>query len=166
MAIVNLPSARKAKTLAEVIDVVEKMRKELEFALSTLDTDNMNSSYVSVVESGANGNGSYRKFSDGTMECWRSWQGPANTLTWQTYPVSGSTYYYSAGSWIFPQPFIEGKEISVFASGDIPSPGPETHTAFAPAYYGCSVECGILDVDVRTHTSNVYRSWLARGYWK
>lgn len=42
MALVNLPSVQKAKTLPEVINIVEKLRKELEFALTQLDGDNMN----------------------------------------------------------------------------------------------------------------------------
>lgn len=43
MAIVNLPSAAGAKTVEEVIDVVENMRKTVEFLLTNVDSDNITS---------------------------------------------------------------------------------------------------------------------------
>ena len=43
MAIVNLPSASGAKTIEEVIDVVENMRKTVEFLLTNVDSDNITS---------------------------------------------------------------------------------------------------------------------------
>jgi hypothetical protein len=166
MAIVNLPSARKAKTLAEVIDVVEKMRKELEFALSTLDSDNMNNSYVSVIESGYNTNGFYRKFSDGMMECWTGQSIILSTLPWYTTNVGGGTYYYTYGNWNFPIPFKEGEIVNLFASGDIAGAAPENHTAYHLSHAYCQVENGIFGLDVRTSGNSLNRSMLARGRWK
>jgi endonuclease/exonuclease/phosphatase family metal-dependent hydrolase len=41
MALVNLPSVKNAKSLEEVIDAVEKMRKEMEFLFDNVENDNI-----------------------------------------------------------------------------------------------------------------------------
>jgi hypothetical protein len=166
MPIVNLPSVSRVKTLKELIDQVENMRKELEFVLSTLDIDNLNSKYVSVVESGANANGYYRKFSDGTMECWQSGSDVVSNLAWSTADVGGGTYYYVYANWSFPAPFKDGEMVNLFASGDIGGAAPETHTAFHVSNTYCQYEHGIFGLDVRTSGNSLTYSLLARGKWQ
>lgn len=166
MAQLNLPSAKNAKTVKEVIDIVEKMRKELEFALTALDIDNMNSSYVAVVESGSNSNGFYRKFSDGMMECWHSSVDLNSDHTWNQSAVGGSTYFYIFTSWAYPQPFLPGQHINLMASGDIGGAAPETHTAFHVDHTHCQVESGMFGADPKSFGGNVSRTWFARGRWK
>lgn len=167
MALINLPSTKDLKTLPEVINVVEKMRKELEFALSQIDIDNMNSQYVAVVGSGSNANGYWRKFSDGTMDCYFTNARNSDTLTWSTATIAGATYYYTGVDyWTFPTPFLTGSTVNVMASGDIGSAAPETHTAWHIDNTKCRVESGIFGKDPRSPVLPMRMSYFARGFWK
>lgn len=166
MPLIQLPSFNKSKDLKETINLLEKMRKELEYILSTLDIDNLNNNYVSVVESGSNSNGSYRKFSDGTMECWYQSKGLSSSYSWLTTTVGTETYYYNVYVWVFPASFKSGEVINLTASGDIYGAYPETHTAFNIDNTKCQCEAGILGGNPATLGGNVTRTWFARGKWK
>lgn len=167
MTIVNFPSTKNLKTIEDVINVVEIMRKELEFALSSLDTDNMNKMYVSVIESGNTANGYYRKFSDGTMECYYTSSQQTDTAAWNTAAINGGTYYYTGTAfWTFPKPFLAGTLVNVMASGDIGSAAPETHTAWHIDETQCRVESGIFGKDPRSPATGMRVSYFARGVWK
>jgi hypothetical protein len=166
MTIINLPSTKNLKTIEDVINVVEVMRKELEFALSSLDTDNMNRMYVSVIEAGNTANGYYRKFSDGTMECHFTNVQQTDTAAWTSTVISGITYYSTGGYWTFPIPFLTGSTVNVMASGDIGQYAPETHTAWHFDNTKCRIESGIFGKDPRSPAVEMRVSYVARGVWK
>ena len=147
MPLIQLPSFNDIKDTKELIDVLEKQRKELEYVLGNLDITNLNSNYVSVVETGSNANGTYLKYSDGTMECWHQGFGNSNYYTWWEAVRAGGTYYYVVDNWVFPAPFREGEFVKLFASGDIGGAAPETHTAFNVDHTKCQVENGMFGMD-------------------
>ena len=76
-------------------------------------TKNKNKGYI--VESGSNNNGSYIKFSDGTMICYKI----TDAITMNIDVVWGSLYEGSVDIGQFPANFIETPAISVspFGSG-------------------------------------------------
>jgi hypothetical protein len=168
MAIISLPSAQNAKTIEDVINVVEMLRKEMEFALTSLDVDNMNKTYVSLVESGNTATGYYRKFSDGTMECYYTSTQQTDTVSWGVTTISGINYYYTNNfaTWVFPKPFLSGSIVNVMASGDIGTAYPETHTAWHSDHTQCRVESGTFGYDPRTNPVIMRVSYFARGVWK
>jgi hypothetical protein len=167
MAVINLPSTANAETIQDLIDIIEIYRKELDFALSSLDADNMNSMYVSVIESGNTANGYYRKFSDGTMECYFTSTQQTDTAAWSTTSINGGTYYYTGTAfWTFPKPFLTGSIVNVMASGDIGTAAPETHIAWHVDETKCRVESGTFGKDPRTPAVTMRVSYIARGVWK
>lgn len=166
MAEIFLPSFQGAKDLKEVTNQLELMRKELEYILSSLDVSNMNKNYVSVIESGDTANGYYRKFSDGTMDCYFTNAQQTDTATWTLTPVSGITYYSTGGYWVFPKPFLAGTTVNVMASGDIGQYAPETHTAWHFDNTQCRIESGMFGKDPRTPAVAMRVSYFARGFWR
>ena len=168
MATINLPSTQNLKSIEEVINVVEILKKELDFALSSIDIDNMNNNYVAIVESGTNSNGTYRKYSDGTLECYFTSSIPANSLTWSTATINGTTYYYTGTTfWTYPIPFLTGSTVNVMASGDIQLAAPETHIAWHVDNMKCRTESGAFGINPTTVSGAVVRaSFFARGVWK
>jgi hypothetical protein len=166
LASVNLPSVQQAKDLTEVKNVVEKLRKELDYVLSNLDSDNFNQQYAMVIETGSTANGNYRKYSDGTMECWLTWTGITNTIPWSTQAAGASTYYYSNGTWVFPKAFKTGSIVTVMASGRIAVDYPQTFLAWHNNETKCNTHVGVFGIDIRSGTGTAYQSWFARGQWK
>jgi hypothetical protein len=148
-----------------MIETYEKAKKQIEYTFSNIDLNNINSNLIVVVDAGTNTNGSFRKFSDGTMECWKTVSANNADLTWYTVSVQGGNYYYTFSNWTYPQPFVDGELINLFASGDIGGAGPETHTAFNIDHTKCQYENGIYGLDTRTTGSQSY-SLRAIGHWK
>ena len=67
-----------------------------------------------IIEAGSNANGSYIKFSDGTMECW----GDSSTLI--TTATASASICYGAGTFSFPATFYAAPSIrNVFLSASI-----------------------------------------------
>lgn len=61
----------------------------------------MNNQFATIVESGSNDNGSYIKYSDGTMMCYHTiLPNEQNTI-----------YHYSYSFWTFPMSFIDNPYI-------------------------------------------------------
>lgn len=127
--------------------------------------ESINSRMYYVVEQGTNGNGTYRKYSDGTMECWNTFNytsvdpaAVANTS------FNGSTYYYVPGNWTYPASFLSGSSVSVLFSGDLGGLQPETHIVYPNDNTKCSIESGILGVSPSGKT--LKQSLYARGVWK
>jgi len=166
MPLVQLPVFSLKDDKEGLINNLEKMRKQLEYTLSSLDTSNLNSKYVSVVESGSNANGYYKKYSDGTMDCYQSIARPANLYSWSSTAVAGSTYYNVAMSWVFPASFLGGSLVTVLTSGDVPGAGPETHNAYGATETSCIIECGIFGLNPSGSSTNMYTSMLAKGIWR
>jgi hypothetical protein len=120
---------------------------------------------VFIVEQGSNGNGTYRKYSDGTMECWKYEEyNPTSPAAWATLSVAGSTYYYIPGTWTYPTPFLSGSKVICSMSGDINGVQPETHKAHHTDHTQCGVESGSFGVDTRGFIMK--RQLYARGVWK
>lgn len=59
-----------------------------------------------IVDSGANANGYYRKYADGTMECWTR-----TTADIAIDTVYGLGWYNGYYTWTFPEPFIDDSAV-------------------------------------------------------
>jgi hypothetical protein len=121
---------------------------------------------LAIVESGSNSNGSYVKYSNGTMECWKTEEyKPTSAAAWAATALAGGTYYYIPGAtWTYPVPFKENSKVACFANGDIDGSQLESHNAWHKSHTQCSVESGAFGNDVRG--KNLVRQLYARGVWK
>jgi hypothetical protein len=63
--------------------------------------------------SGSNINGSWKKHSDGTLECWRTFA--ASAAVTATNTVQGISIYRHDKTWTYPMPFISNPQIDVSA---------------------------------------------------
>lgn len=65
----------------------------------------MNNQFATIIESGSNDNGSYIKYSDGTMICYHT-----------ILPdILNTEYHYQAKSWTYPVSFKEFPQLSATA---------------------------------------------------
>jgi hypothetical protein len=118
-----------------------------------------------VTEKGTNSNGDYIKWSNGVLECWKTYVHDSTSINaWVSTPIAGSTYYSFPGDWTYPVPFKAGTIVTVFASGDINGVQPETHAAYHKTELKCGFEMGAFGVDVRGRAAK--RHLYARGVWK
>jgi hypothetical protein len=132
---------------------------------SLLDSLNTKINDQSIIETGSNGNGSYVKYGNGTMECWKTEEyKPTATAAWSMTPLAGNTYYYIAGTWTYPVPFKTDSKVACFMSGDLDGSQLESHNAYHKTHTQCAVESGAFGNDVRG--KNLVRQLYARGYWK
>lgn len=112
-----------------------------------------------IIESGSNSNGSWVKFSDGTMMC----RGIVTTGD-VTFTAWGSLYQYEVPSVSFPSSFIDVPHI------DFTSNNPSTEYNYcleAGTYQTTKSETGIMRV-VRplATTGRIQIKWTAIGKWK
>ena len=162
----KFPAVKKIKDMKDVQNLFDQLKKELEYQFDNLDFSNLSSGQVVVTESGDTASGSYRKYSDGTMECWWTTSFPTTSASWNTRDINGTTYYYVSGTWNYPKSFKVGSTVNVMASGDIGTAAPETHTAWHVDETHCSHESGILGVDVTGTSVTMNFSFYARGVWQ
>lgn len=109
-----------------------------------------------IVESGSNSNGTYTKYSDGTMECeHRIDLGSGLAIN----TASGSLYYSAAQAWTFPVAFKTGTAPNLTATGNTN----RITYAFtnSPSNTSCNVHIG---AGVST-TATGYISVRAKGVW-
>jgi hypothetical protein len=74
----------------------------------TLTTTTGTSVTMGIYDSGTNSNGSWIRFTDGTMQCWKDTIGP---ITMSSGPATGNLYYASVSA-TFPQQFISKPTIT------------------------------------------------------
>lgn len=116
--------------------------------------------YNFVVEQGTNSNGTYRKYADGTMECWHTWVSQSST----GWSVNGG-YYFVSQAWTFPAAFKSGTQPAVFSDGDISGYyGLENVKAYHRDHTYCQVEIGATSSSVQGMGWS--RSFYAKGVWK
>ena len=89
--------------------------KNLPDTTTPINAENLNNNFTecnNIVESGSNANGTYIKYSDGTMICARTITGTvAITETWGSGCTSGANSTIELGNWATP--FISTPIISV-----------------------------------------------------
>lgn len=108
---------------------------------------------------GSNANGTYVRYADGTQICWQNWA--AQTVTFNSIAMGGSTYFYVGRTWTYPASFVGTP--STHNSGDIGTAAPELHGTFNPTTTACTVEDGIFGTNASTSCQNTL---LAIGRWK
>lgn len=119
---------------------------------------------ATIIESGSNSNGSWIKFSDGTMICYHKMQG--NTFNCTTNEA-GTFYYQDTNNsaenhkeWHYPQQFIDDN-ITVLCSV-----GSSAYTMASVGYIQRSRTIGYCVLPY--YVSNIKFTWnfLAIGKWK
>lgn len=104
-----------------------------------------------IIERGSNANGQFTKFSDGTMECWRT-------------VVSAGTGWKSSGINItFPVAFASGSVPSVQLTSNPPDPG---YAGIAEARYVGNTACVIVPPPGITDTgTSAFFGMTVKGRW-
>lgn len=115
-----------------------------------------------ITESGSNGNGSYRRFGDGTQECWAEVKA--------TYS-SGS---YVSVTWTYPKPFYSEPEFvgATLISPNLRGSTDLTNLDLGPPFIRNSSETsvmirmGALGGKSWGENDEIYLKVEAKGYWK
>ena len=116
-----------------------------------------------VYDSGSNANGSWIKYSDGTMICTYHYN-RTQALTLTTF-TNSSTIAYCGWIWTFPQAF-SAAPTGISVTGDFNwGPGLEYHQAYNGSITSCNVEEGVL-VSVTPTTLPCDTFMYAIGKWK
>lgn len=122
------------------------------------------------VQSGANANGTYVRYSDGLQVCWQTVMNLSTSGLWNSgtaFPnVSGDYYQYLVRGWTFPAAF--NATPSSFTAGDFGGVFVETHNVYAVNSSSATMEHGVLwsgGVDTTTQPSLTYQVF-AIGTWR
>lgn len=112
---------------------------------------------ISIVEQGTSGIWTYRKWSDGTAECWGKQNYGSMQLTWQY----GYLYYRDASEVTYPFAFTEVPQVQVTrtypSTGGLIIPIPAAQSTTAISFYIASSTSTTSDVAVAIY---------AFGKWK
>ncbi|MDH0300615.1 MULTISPECIES: phage tail protein [unclassified Pseudomonas] len=111
-----------------------------------------------IIERGSNSNGSYTKFLDGTLECWRTLRLPKTMNN-----ASGSLFFSALEpSFAYPTPFSEIPTISITASGEFECftvPAGLTNQANWPGVY-------VASQILRSSSAVIDICYTAKGRWQ
>ena len=124
--------------------------------LNQLQT-NIENAINSVVESGSNNNGSWIKYSDGTMICWRQ-----ETVTDQAINKEYGSLYQGTRQYTFPVPFVGNvnAKCTIFQYG--------TSASWGTAYSISNTQVALRGFDAfsRAAGEKCTIGYIAIGKWK
>ncbi len=102
--------------------------------MSAVTQEQLQAALAGAIQSGSNANGSWIKFADGTMICWR-----VANVSLDCTLVAGASYVSTDKSWTYPKPFIAIPAVSVSilgtSSGALWVGGGASATSATVAYY-------------------------------
>lgn len=151
-------SCDKADVIDDLEDVVANQANGMiagAKAVATLNEDLAELNSKSIIESGQNDNGHYRKYADGTLEMW----GRAGATVWITN-TQGSIYYSNIIEINFPIASVSTANVNIYveSSGVVWSVGASYDNNTLAAFRMAS--------DRSISNLNVRYSWRATGTWK
>jgi hypothetical protein len=182
------------KTLETDVDAVEIKANDLDTRLSTVenvsdtalreDLDaheadttihlgsidrNIISKTAYIEEEGSNGNGTYIKYSNGTLMCWQYRAVESTAIgAWDPLSLAGQTYYSMNSpyftSWTYPHPFLSGSAVSCHATGDISGLSIEIFNAFHIDHTKCTTNIAGWGANVSGR--GFKQQLFAVGKWK
>ena len=139
---------------------LNQMQTNIQTAISTLEK-NIDTEIGKIIESGSNANGSYIKWSDGTMICYKNFSGTVKiTESWYSLYETGSANALDFGN--YPQEFKETPLLfTQFYGGNpqwIDAWLDNTRTA---SKVGKAIVCS-----ASSKTAGAYYNIIAIGKWK